>query len=184
MAQLETDRLLLREFVPEDWEAVHRYASDSEVSRFMDWEPFRDGAETRAFLAKKLIAQKARPRRDYQFAVLLKQDNRLIGSCSVAFSHIPSREAELGYNYERAAWGQGYATEAALAVVAFSFREVDQHRIWATCDPANVGSMRVLEKIGMQREGYLREHRWMKSRWRDSLLYAILVQDWRGDTSI
>jgi RimJ/RimL family protein N-acetyltransferase len=179
MAQLETDRLLLREFVQEDWEAVHRYASDPEVTRYTVWGPNTDEAETRAFLAQALAAQRTQPRPDFHFAVLLKQENRLIGSCSVAFSHVPSREAELGYNYERASWGKGYATEAARAMLAFSFGELGQHRIWATCDPANVGSMRVLEKIGMQREGYLREHRWMKGHWRDSLLYAILEQDWR-----
>jgi RimJ/RimL family protein N-acetyltransferase len=143
----------------------------------MNWEPFTQVVETCAFLAQKLVAQQEQPCLEYNFAVVLKRENRLIGSCSIAMSHAPSREAELGYNYERAAWGQGYATEAAQAVVAWGFRELGLHRIWATCAPANAGSRRVLEKIGMQREGYLREHRWMKGQWRDSLLYAILEQD-------
>ena len=178
MAQVETGRLLLREFVQEDWEAVHRYDTDPEVSRYMEWGPNTEEA-TRAFIAQAVAAQGAEPRTDFQFAVLLKHDRRLIGACRLAFSHGPSREAGLGYSYERASWGQGYATEAARALLAFGFAEVSLHRIWATCDPANVGSMHVLEKVGMQREGYLREHRWMKGHWRDSLLFAILEQDWR-----
>ena len=177
MAQLETERLLLRELVQEDWAAVHRYGSDPEVSRHMDWGPNTE-EDTTAFLAMVLATQRAQPRVDFQLAVVLKHDDRLIGACTLVFTDVPSREASLGYAYERAAWGQGYATEAARAMLAFGFGELGQHRIWATCAPANVGSSRVLEKIGMQREGYLRDHRWMKGHWRDSLLYAILEPDW------
>ena len=176
MAQLETGRLLLRELVQEDWAAIHRYGSDPEVSRYMDWGPNTE-ADTDAFMAQALAVQRAEPRPNFQLAVVLKREDRLIGVCTLVFSDIPSREATLGYAYERAAWGQGYATEAARAMLAFGFGELGQHRIWATCAPANIGSKRVLEKIGMQREGYLRAHRWVKGRWRDSLLYAILEQD-------
>jgi ribosomal-protein-alanine N-acetyltransferase len=71
-------------------------------------------------------------------------------------------------------WGQGYATETGKALLTFGFDGLGLHRIFATCDPANVPSAHVLEKIGMQREGRIREHKWAKRRWRDSLLYAIL----------
>jgi len=180
VAQMETERLLLREFVPEDWAGVHRYAVDPEVSRHMDWGPNTE-EDTSIFLAMALAAQRAQPRIHFPLAVVLKQENRLIGSCELEFSHMLAREAALGYVYERASWGQGHATEAARAMLGFGFGELGLHRIWATCAPANVGSMRVLEKIGMQREGYLREHLWMKGHWRDSLLYAILEQDWRRE---
>jgi len=72
-----------------------------------------------------------------------------------------------------------YATEAARALLTFGFGQLRLHRIFATCDPANTASARVLEKIGMQREGLLREHEWVKGRWRDSFLYAILDHEWK-----
>jgi RimJ/RimL family protein N-acetyltransferase len=178
MAQLETERLLLREFVREDRAAVHRYASDPEVSRYMDWGPNSE-ADTDAFMAQALNVQHVQPRPNFQLAVVRKHDDRLIGACTLELTDVPRREAALGYVYERAAWGQGYASEAARAMLAFGFGELGQQRIWATCAPDNIGSSRVLEKIGMQRKGYLRGHLWAKGRWRDSLFYVILQQDWQ-----
>jgi RimJ/RimL family protein N-acetyltransferase len=64
-------------------------------------------------------------------------------------------------------------------VLRYGFGELDLHRVYATCRPANDASRCVLEKLGMRREGHLRRHRWMKGTWHDSLLYAILVEEWR-----
>jgi [ribosomal protein S5]-alanine N-acetyltransferase len=69
-------------------------------------------------------------------------------------------------------------TEAARAVLELGFVQVGQHRIYATCRPENISSQRVLEKIGMTREGHLRQDKWMKGQWRDSFLYAMLVDEW------
>ena len=76
--------------------------------------------------------------------------------------------------------GQEYATEAVKVIISFGFQELDLHRIFATCHPENIASARVMQKIGMQQEGYLREHRWIKGEWRDSWLYAILEHELRG----
>ena len=89
-----------------------------------------------------------------------------------------SHQAELGYEIDPAYWGQGYATEAARKMLAFGFGELRLHRIWATCLLENVASARVLGKLGLQQEGRLREHRWMKGRWWDSLVFSILEQEW------
>jgi hypothetical protein len=74
-------------------------------------------------------------------------------------------------------WGKGYATETANALVDFGFDKLNLHRVFATCDPANTASAHVLEKIGMKREGRMREHMWARGKWRDSLLYAILEHE-------
>lgn len=71
-------------------------------------------------------------------------------------------------------WGSGYATEAAQAVLRFGFEGPGLDRIWATCRPENLASVRVLERIGMQREGHLRDHICIRGRWQDSLLYAAM----------
>lgn len=84
------------------------------------------------------------------------------------------REGEIAYALAKKFWNRGYMTEAANAIVAFGFEKLGLHRIYATCDPANTASVRVMEKISMKREGHLRAHRFAKGNWRDSLLYAVL----------
>jgi ribosomal-protein-alanine N-acetyltransferase len=100
----------------------------------------------------------------------------LLGSCGLDV--ISEHEASLGYGVAPAYWGRGYVTEAARALVAAGFRELRLHRVTATCQPENTGSARVLEKLGMTREGHLRRHVWQRDRWRDSYLYAVLEDEW------
>ena len=175
---LPTERLVLREFTKGDWQAVHEYASDPEVVCYMDWGPNTE-KETRDFIRRAMASYREKPRYGYQFAVILKEEDRLIGACGLHVSNPDHREAWIGYCFNRHYWGKGYATEAARRLVTFGFDELKLHRIFATCDPQNKGSVRVLEKAGMRREGRLREHKWVKGRWRDSFLYAILDHKWK-----
>ena len=174
---LHTDRLTLREFVESDWQAVHAYAADPQVVRFMAWGPNTE-EETREFIRRVMSHQDEAERRQFRFAVVLAAQERLIGACSLCISNPANREAWIGYVYHRDAWGHGYATEVAGALVAFGFGRLGLHRIFATCDPRNTGSARVLEKAGMTREGHLRQHKWERGAWRDSYLYAVLEDEW------
>ena len=174
---LETKRLILREFVSGDFDAVQTYASDPEVCRFMSWGPNSE-SETRAFLSRMIEAQASEPRKGYDIAVALQKSERIIGTCGLTIGSIEHRRAELGYCFNREYWNQGYATEAARAMIDFGFRRLCSHRIYAYCDPDNLGSVRVLEKLGLHREGLLREHQFVKGHWRDADLYAILEQEW------
>ena len=177
MTTLQTERLMLREFEEDDWLAVHEYASDPDVVKFMTWGPNTE-EQTRDFVARQIASQREEPRNHYGLAVVLKRQNRLMGSIALNVSSPANRGGWIGYSLARQFWGHGYATEAARAVVAFGFEQLDMHRIFATCDPENVASARVLEKIGMRREGHLREHEWLRGKWRDSYLYAILQHEW------
>lgn len=176
---LTVDRLALREFAQDDWQAVHEYAADPEVVRYMTWGP-NDEEQTRGFIRRGMAGQEEFPRRKYELAIVLQAETRLIGGCGIVVSDPDDNGGWIGYCFNRRYWGQGYATEAATALLAFGFAQLGLHRIWATCDPANLASAHVLEKSGMQREGHLREHKWEKGRWRDSLLYAVLEHEWRG----
>jgi ribosomal-protein-alanine N-acetyltransferase len=102
---------------------------------------------------------------------------RLIGWCALAFISRKHHEAELGYALKRRYWGQGYTPEAARALLTFGFTTLTLQRVFATCHPGNQASEHVLQKLSMRKEGYLREHRWSKGAWRDSLLYALLAQE-------
>jgi len=178
MVIIRTERLILREFDETDWQAVHSYASDPEVVRYMDWGP-NTAEETKEFIRRSIAYQKEQPRRDYTLAITLKAEERLIGGCGLHVLNPDNREGWLGYCLNRHFGGHGYATETAKALLRFGFQQLRLHRIYATCDPANIASANVLENIYMRREGHFREHKWAKGRWRDSLLYAILENEWK-----
>ncbi|MEH1864033.1 MAG: GNAT family protein [Nostoc sp.] len=179
MIPLETQRLILRDFVESDWQAVHQYASDDEVVRYLTFGPNSE-EDTKNFLQREISLQGEEPRQHFALAVTLKTQQQLIGICRISVQDIYNKTGSIGYCFTKKFWGQGYATEAVKAVVSFGFQELSLHRIFATCHPENIASARVMQKIGMQQEGYLREHHWIKGEWRDSWLYAILEHEWRS----
>jgi RimJ/RimL family protein N-acetyltransferase len=171
---LQSHRLRLREFRDDDFEAVHAYASDPEVVRFLQWGPNSE-ENTRDFLKRAQELAHVDPRVGYEFAVTLADTGKLIGGMGI---HVEGSNAMIGYCFSRPAWGQGYATEAAKLVVGFGFGSLGVHRIWADCDAENTGSIRVLEKLGMTREGHHRQDCRIRGEWRDTLVYATLADEW------
>ncbi|KWX77508.1 GCN5 family acetyltransferase [Paenibacillus riograndensis] len=153
MTLLETERLIIREFTNEDTEAVHAYASDPLVAKYMIWGP-----------------------KDFEFAVVLKETGQLIGGCGIHISE--PGQGEIGYCFNPLFWRQGYTSEAAASLLDFGFQELNLHRIYATCRPENVGSAKVMQKLGMVYEGHLREHMWHKGRWHDSYQYSVLKPEY------
>lgn len=177
---LQTGRLLLRDMEVRDWPGVLRYSGDPKVARFQPWDP-ADEAGHRAYFDHALASSRADPRREYCLAVEHRADGRMLGT--VALTLPVPWDGRLGYFLERAAWGQGYATEAARALVSAAFDQLGLHRLWATCAPENLTSVRVLEKLGMRREGHLRRHFRLRHGWRDSYIYALLGEEWRRLTA-
>ncbi|KGE16834.1 GNAT family N-acetyltransferase [Paenibacillus wynnii] len=167
----ETERLIIREFVTEDIKSVHVYTSDPLVVEHMIWGPSSE-EETRDFINLTMEMQKQEPRQGFEFAVVLKATNQLIGGCGIHVSGVG--QGELGYCYNRLYWGQGFATEAARVLLEFGFQNLGLHRIYATCRPNNIGSAKVMQKIGMEYEGHFREHMWHKGKWNDSYQYSII----------
>lgn len=174
---LATGRLILREFVEADVAAVHCYASDPEVVRYMSWGPNTE-QDTREVVRRWLEQRAEKARRNFTLAIVLKDNGQLIGACSIRVSDPERRSGHIGYCLNRGFWGRGYGTEAARALVEFGFEQLGLHRIFAKCDTQNLASARVLEKAGMRREGHLRQDRLLRGEWRDSYLYAVLEQEW------
>lgn len=170
---LETERLIIREFSKEDFTLIHGYASKPEVTMYLPFGP-NDEDDSRHFVKKIINYQMQNPRYDYEFAVVLKQSNKLIGGCGIHITSINDKEGSIVYCYDNQYWGKGYATEAAKVILRFGFNKLGLHRIFATCHPDNIASAKVMGKIGMQNEGRLREHKFIKGNWRDSLIYSIL----------
>ena len=176
--QLLTQRLHLRNFTADDWPAVLAYQSDPRYLRYYEWES-RVEAEVRSFVQMFLDQQAEQPRRKFQLAVCLRGDDQLIGNCGLRLNPANPRLADIGYELAPDHWGRGYATEAARAMLAFGFTELKVHRVESWCIAENTGSWRVMEKLGLQREGQLRDKEWLKGRWWNILLYGILESEWR-----
>jgi [ribosomal protein S5]-alanine N-acetyltransferase len=177
--QLTTARLILREYGADDWPAVLAYQSDLRYQRFYSHTDHTP-EQARDFVQMFLDQQAEQPRLKFQLALTLKSDGQLIGGCGIRMRTPNAHEADIGYELNPAYWGQGYASEAARAIAAFGFDELRLHRIWSWCIADNVGSARVLEKLGMRQEGRLRENEFFKGRWWDTLMFAILEQEWQS----
>jgi RimJ/RimL family protein N-acetyltransferase len=178
--QIDTERLILREFRAADTPLMTAYWSDPRYQRY--YAEVEDiTAMVRELVGRFVAAQGAQPRLAWQLAVVRRADRRMIGNCGIRVNDPALKEANIGYELNPDYWGRGYATEAARAIVRFGFEGLALHRIWAECVADNLGSARVLEKLGMQREAHFREHQWYKQRWWDTYIYAILDRDWRAD---
>jgi [ribosomal protein S5]-alanine N-acetyltransferase len=172
------EKVFLREFVESDWVDVHKYASQEIVCQYQPWGPNSE-KESQEFVKQVLIDATKKTRTRYVFAVINKKDERMIGAGEFNIRSFNNKIGEIAYIVNPDYWGNGIATEVAELLIEFGFSEFSLHRIYATCDPRNIGSKRVLEKVGMTQEGRMRENLLIKDGWRDSLLYSILEQEWK-----
>ena len=176
--QITTERLVLREFGEDDWRAVLEYQRDPLYLRYYPWED-RSEADARAFVEMFREWQSELPRRRFQLAVVHRESGELIGNCGLRRKAGNEWEADIGYELSPRYWGRGYATEAARAMVNFGFRELGLRRISSWCIADNAASARVLERLGFRQEGRLRSNEFFKGRWWDTLLYALLAEEWQ-----
>lgn len=173
---ITTPRLHIRPFQPEDGPSLFDYLSDPANYRFEPGEPITlEEAET-------LAAERAQGRNFW--AVTLKDTHKLVGH--LYFTQTEPEEFltwELGYIFNPHDQNQGYATEAAAALIRYGFEHLGIHRVMAHCNPDNVASWRVLEKIGMRREGHFRKNVFFRKAadgspcWWDTFEYAMLKED-------
>ena len=173
----ETSRLIIREFDTSDFVPVHEYASSDAVTKYMLFEPSNE-EQTLNFLNESIELQSQDPRNDYDFAIVLKKDDVLIGGGGVHITNPSVKEGFIGYCLNDRFWGNGYATEAANAFIRFGFERLNLHRIFATCHTDNIGSIKVLEKTGMKKEGRLRNNRIKQGKWHDSFIFSILRHEY------
>ncbi len=163
---------------------MHEYASDPEVIRYLSWGPNAE-QDTRDFVRRAIARQQEQPQQNYEFAVVLQAETKLVGGCGIGISDAAHhKEASIYYFFNRSYWGKGYATEAVNALLEIGFFQLKLHRIFATCDPRNSLSASVLKKVGMQKEGCLRQHERIRGQWRDSLVYAILQDEYRQRAAV
>jgi ribosomal-protein-alanine N-acetyltransferase len=150
---IATDRLVLRRPASTDAADIYAYAHDPEVTRFMVWPTHKEIRDSIAFL--EWAAHRWETGEEYCWVITGKPANRALGTIGC---RVRESDADFGYVLHRSSWEQGYATEAARAVVMWLTSLPGISRIWATCDTENRASIRVLEKVGLSYETRLPRH--------------------------
>ena len=172
---LSNERLRLREVNKEDWKGVHKYASQKIVCQYQPWGPNTE-EDSKGFVQQVLLDAAKETRTRFAFAIML--DGDMIGVGELNITDFTNKVGVISYIVHPDFWGRGIATEVANLLIRFGFVDFNLHRIYATCDPRNIGSSRVLQKVGMIKEGRMREDLFIKDGWRDSLLFSILEDEW------
>lgn len=175
---LHTDRLLLRPFTDADADELFALQSDAEVLRYWDSPPWTDRTQATRFLES--CRQLADSGKGARVVIERRSDQAFLGWCTVNSWNPGFRSASLGYCLTRAAWGNGYATEAGRALLQWAFTTLDLNRVQAEADTRNTASGRVLEKLGFLLEGTLREDCIVNGDVSDSWVYGLLRRDWTG----
>ena len=176
--RLETPRLVLRELDEADAPFANAYERDPQAVRYVT-HGVRTLEESLASIRENRAAARAQPRIIFDLAMTLREGGRLIGRAGMKLTTPDRREGMLWYILLRDHWGQGYAPEAARALLAFGFEELRLHRIFIDIDPRNLASARVGEKLGMRREAHLVENVFVKGEWCDTLLLGLLDREWK-----
>jgi [ribosomal protein S5]-alanine N-acetyltransferase len=148
-----TERLVMRRPLLSDAADIHEYARDPEATRYMEWRTHTDIRQSVEFL--KACAARWESGEEFCWLITVKPESRVDGAIAC---RVRGHAVDFGYVLNRKYWGQGYATEAARAVVAWAMSLSGVYRVWATCDTENLASVRVLEKTELLLEGRLKRH--------------------------
>ncbi|PYC66091.1 GNAT family N-acetyltransferase [Streptomyces tateyamensis] len=174
---LQTARLRLRAFQDADADDIFALHSSAHVLRYWDSPPWTERARAEKFLTT--CRQMSEEGSGVRLAVDRASDGAFIGWCTLNRWNPDFRSAYVGYCFDEAAWGHGYATEAARALLGWAFDTLDLNRVQAEADTRNGASARVLEKLGFVREGTLREDCVVNGDVSDSWVYGLLRREWQ-----
>lgn len=173
---LETERLIIRRFADSDWKDLYEYLSQDSVVKY---EPY-------GIFSEDECRQEAKRRSELDtfWAVCLKENNKLIGNLYIAQQNPEAFMTwEIGYVFNPAYYGNGYATEASGRMLQYGFEEKGAHRIIAKCNPENSSSWRLMERLHMRKEGHFRKTAFFRTSpegnplWHDAYLYSILDEE-------
>ena len=175
---IATERLLLRPFETSDLDALCEIHADERNARYLYNEP-RTREQTEELLERKKAGSAISAEGEWlSAAAVLRSTGDLVVDVSLLWASQLHRQGEIGFIVHPAHHGHGYATEAARPLLAFAFDTLRLHRVYGRLEARNVGSARVLEKLGMRREAHLVENEWVKGEWQSELIYALLAREW------
>ena len=176
--ELESERLIYRKFKQEDLPIYIDWCGNLENNKYKQGEPSRE-ADILDWFNSTVTKSDDDEYTSFHYAVELKADNNLIGEI---FLFNLSNDPEVGWDIHRDYWQQGYGTEMGKTILKFGFEILDLRRIISGCNAKNIGSFRIMEKIGMRREAHFikaqRGNSALNYEWCDRFQYAILREEW------
>ena len=178
--QLETRRLILRRMKKTDYRDMYDYASREDVTRYLTWYPHPNLMYTLRYLS--YIATRYRAGEFYDWAVIWKENRKMIGTCGFTAFHYEHNSAEIGYVLHPDYWGKGVAAEAVRAILEVGFLTLNLHRMEARFMEGNDRSRRVMEKVGMTFEGMQRDAMYIKENYITVGTCALLADDYIAET--
>lgn len=177
MPVIETDRLYLRAIKRSDLEDVYEYSSNPMTSQYLLWEPHLSLDYTREFI--EIVISKYKSGEYNDWAIIYKQNNKMIGTCGFTNIDQDNDVVEIGYVLNPKYWGHGIATEAVETILEFAFEELQANRVEAKFMFGNEASLAVMKKVGMKFEGYQRDALYVKGKYRTIGVSSILKREYQ-----
>ncbi|MBO1417349.1 GNAT family N-acetyltransferase [Streptomyces sp. FH025] len=178
-----TERLLLRPFTPDDIDDLYAYQSLPEVARYLYRPPLTREQCAQILTRRAAGTAWAEDGDSVVVAVCPASEAKVVGEVVLKLASAQARQAEIGWGFNPAYGGRGYATEAARATAELAFAELGVHRLFARLDVLNTGSARVCERLGMRREAHLVENDLDGERWGSEYVYATLAREWKASVA-
>jgi RimJ/RimL family protein N-acetyltransferase len=174
---LESDRLRLRWLEDSDVEQLYKIFSDPKVMRYWSTPPLHDLEA--AFELLREIQELNRKRSMLKWGVALKPSDKVIGTVTLFNMDLRNGRAEIGYAQAAEYWGRGYMHEALQTLLSYCFEKMELRRLEADVDPRNHSSIKTLERLGFEKEGFLRERWHVDGEIQDALFYGLLKRHWK-----
>ncbi len=174
---ITTRRLIIREYATSDTAAVQENVRDTAYWEHHATEP-PTPEKISALVLWAVQEQAIKPRLNYYLAATRKDSGVVIGEAVLRITDPLQRQGEFGFGVARKLWKQGFATEMGAALLQAAFSQLKLHRVFAQCAPENKASIRVMQKLGLAREGMLRDVGQARGKWWSSVIYSIIEQEY------
>ncbi|HSP83008.1 MAG TPA: GNAT family protein [Gillisia sp.] len=175
----KTERIIIRPVEIGDKESIFTYRAEPETSKYLSLTP-QIVEDVEEFI-KKSSNEIDVPGTWFQFVIIEKVTNQLIGDIGIHFLETDSenKQVEIGYTLDTRFRGKGYASEALSVIIEYLVSKLNKHRIIASIDPSNLDSIKLVERLGFRKEAHFIESLFFHGKWVDDLVYAILAREWK-----
>ncbi|AMR02654.1 MULTISPECIES: GNAT family N-acetyltransferase [Bacillus] len=175
ITELHTQRLYLRQMKASDSLSMFKIWSDPDITKFMNISNFTDESQAKDMI--QFLNELAQNNKAIRFTIIEKESNHIIGSCGYNSLDFENSKTEIGYDISKKFWGKGYAPEAISSLLDYAFTHLKLYRVEAKVEPANVNSIKVLEKLNFTFEGTLRKSEKSAGKLIDLNIYSKLISD-------
>jgi RimJ/RimL family protein N-acetyltransferase len=173
---IESKRLIIRPITSGDKNEIFKYRSDTVTNKWQGWIP--ETIDDVEIFIGKLAEQMNQAFTWFQFVIIEKETQKIVGDLGIHFLDSDSKQVEIGCTLDKDFQNKGYATESLKAIIDYLFKILNKHRIIASIDPDNKNAIRLVESIGFRKEAHFVESLFINEKWVDDLIYALIEKDW------